>query len=211
MIDGSLGGRRDLLDDGLDPLGVVVALALDLLGLGQQRLDAFAQLHERVAGVRLLHDAGDQLADAVAVLLVHHVALGLADALQDHLLGGLRGDPPEVVGRDVALVDLVAVFGELGRVDFRFLGFAHLPRLGVDGRFLVDRLDDQVRLQALGDDQLDHPEVGGLAVHFHARVLGRAGLLLVGGQQRVLERDHQLLGLDSLLARQRVHRLKDFA
>ena len=211
MIAGPLVDGRDLLDDGLDALRVVVALALDLLGLGQQRLDAFAQLHERVARVRLLHDAGDQLADAVAVLLVHHVALGLADALQDHLLGGLRGDPPEVVGRDVALVDLVAVFGELRGVDFRFLRFAHLARLGVDGRFLVDRLDDQVRLQALGDDQFDDAEVGGLAVHFHARVLGRAGLLLVGGQQRVLERDHQLLGLDALLARQRVHGLKDFA
>ena len=202
---------RDLLDHGLDALGVVVALALDLLGLGQQRLDAFAQLHERVAGVGLLHDAGDQLADPVAVLLVHHVALGLADALQDHLLGGLRGDAAEVVGRDVLLVDLVAVFGELLRVDFRFLGFAHLARLGVDGGFLVDRLDDQVRLQALGDDQFDDAEVGGLAIHFHAGVLGRAGLLLVGGQQGVLERDHQLLGLDALLARERVHGLKDFA
>ncbi len=41
--------------------------------------------------------------------------------------------------------------------------------------------------------------------------LAESGLLLVGGQQRVLERDHQLLGLDPLLARQRVHGLKDFA
>src|SRR6478609_4135386 len=70
---------------------MVVALAVDLLGLGQQRLHPLAQLHERVAGVGLLDDAGDQLAHAVAVLLEHHVALGLADALQDDLLGGLRG------------------------------------------------------------------------------------------------------------------------
>ena len=208
---GALGRGRDLLDDRLDALRVVVALALDLLGLGQQRLDALAQLHERVARVGLLHDAGDQLADAVAVLLEHHVALGLADALQDHLLGGLRGDPPEVVGRDVAFVDLVAVLLELGGVDFRLLGFAQLAGLGVDDGALVDRLDDQVRLQALGDDQFDHAEVGGLAVHLHARVLGRAGLLLVGGQQRVLEREHQLLGLDALLARQRVHGFQDLA
>ena len=211
MIDGPLVEARDLLDHRLDALRVVVALAVDLLGLRQQRLDALAQLHERVAGVGLLHDAGDQLADAVAVLLEHHVALGLADALQDDLLGGLRGDPPEVVGRDVALVDLVAVLLELGRVDLRLLGLAHLARLGVDRRALVDRLDDQVRLEALGDDQFDDAEVGGLAVHLHARVLGRAGLLLVGGQQRVLERDHQLLGLDALLARERVHRFKDLA
>ena len=41
--------ERDLLDDRLDALGVVVALAVDLLGLRQQRLDALAQLDERVA------------------------------------------------------------------------------------------------------------------------------------------------------------------
>ena len=86
---------------------MVVALAVDLLGLRQQRLHPLAQLHERVAGVGLLDDAGDQLAHAVAVLLEHHVALGLADPLQDDLLGGLRGDPPEVVRRDVADLDLV--------------------------------------------------------------------------------------------------------
>ena len=100
---------------------------------------------------------------------------------------------------------------ELRGVDFRFLGLAHLARLGVDRRSLVDRLDDQVRLEALGDDQFDDAEVGGLAVHFDARVLGRAGLLLVGRQQRILERDHQLLGLDALLARERVHGIKDLA
>ena len=188
---------------------MVVALAVDLLGLRQQRLHALAQLNQRVARVGLLHDAGDQLADAVAVLLIHHVALGFADALQDHLFGGLGGDPPEVAGRHVALLDLVAVLLELGRVDLGVLGLAHLPRLRVDRRRLVDRLDDQMRLEALRDDQLDHPEVGGLAIDFDARVLGRSGLLLVCGQQRILQRDHQGLGLDALLARERVHRIQD--
>jgi hypothetical protein len=68
-----------------------------------------------------------------------------------------------------------------------------------------------VGLQALGDDEFDDPEVGGLAVHFNACVLRRSRLLLVGGEQRVLERDHQLLGLDALLARQRVHGFQDLA
>ena len=45
----------------------------------------------------------------VLVLVEDIVALGLADPLEDHLLGGLRGDAAEVVGRDVALLDLVAV------------------------------------------------------------------------------------------------------
>ena len=150
---------RDLLDDGLDALGVVVALAVDLLGLGQQRLDALAQLDERVAAVGLLDDAGDELADAVAVLLEHHVALGLADALEDDLLGRLRGDPAEVAGRDVALLDLVLVLLELLRVDLGVLGLDHLAGLGVEVGALVDRLDDEVRLEALGDDQLDDAEV----------------------------------------------------
>jgi hypothetical protein len=188
---------------------MVVALAVDLLGLRQQRLDALAQLHERVAAVGLLDDAGDELADAVAVLLEHHVALGLADALQDDLLGRLSGDPPEVAGRDVALVDLVLVLLELGGVDLRIGGLDHLARLGVVDGPLVDRLDDEVRLEALGDDELDDAEVGGLGVELDARVLRAVGLLLVGGQERVLEGQPQLLGRDALLAAEDRHRVQD--
>ena len=81
---------------------MVVALVPDLLGARQQRLDALAQLDQRVAVVGLLDDPGDQLADPVLVLLEHHLPLGLADPLQDHLLGGLGGDPAEVVRGDVA-------------------------------------------------------------------------------------------------------------
>ena len=45
---------------------------------------------------------------AARVLLVLALALGLADALAHDLLGRLRGDAPEVVGRVVAWVDPVA-------------------------------------------------------------------------------------------------------
>ena len=72
---------------------------------GQQRLDP-AEVDERVAGVGLLDDAGDDVADAVLVLLEHHLALGLADPLQDDLLGGLRGDAAEVVLHHVGDGDL---------------------------------------------------------------------------------------------------------
>ena len=184
---------------------MVVALAVDLLGLRQQRLDALAQLHERVAGVRLLDDAGDQLADAVAVLLEHHVALGLADPLQDHLLGGLRGDPAEVVRRDVADLDLVLELGQARRDDLRRLGDDHLARLRVDAalelaRGLLLGLVEQLVLEVLGQQELLDAEVAEVAVHAHARVARGAGLLLVGGQQRVLERVHELLLGDALLA-----------
>ena len=90
----ALGG--DVGDHGLDPHPVVVALAVDLLGARQQGLDPLAQLDQRVAVVGLLDDPGDQLADAVLELVVHHHPLGLADPLQDDLLGGLGGDPAEV-------------------------------------------------------------------------------------------------------------------
>ena len=98
----AFGRVGDVGDDRLDPHPVVVALVVDLLGLGQQRLDPLAQLNQRVALVGLLDDAGDQLADPVLVLVVHHLPLGLADPLQNHLLGGLGGDPAEVFGGDVA-------------------------------------------------------------------------------------------------------------
>ena len=190
---------------------MVVALAVDLLGLRQQRLDALAQLHERVARVGLLHDAGDQLADAVAVLLEHHVALGLADPLQDHLLGGLRGDPAEVVRGDVLGLDLVLVLLELLEVDLGLGRLAHLPRLGVDGRLLVGRrLDEQLLLELRRDLQLPDLEVAAVAVHLDLRVRRRPGRLLVRRQERVLERFHQLLVGDVLLGREASYCFDDF-
>ncbi len=68
-----------------------------------------------------------------------------------------------------------------------------------------------MRFEPLGNDQLDHAEIGGLAVDLDARILGRTGLLLISGQEGVLERDHQLLGLDALLVSERVHRIQDLA
>ena len=176
---------------------------------GQQRLDALAQLHERVAGVGLLDDPGDQLVHAVLVLLEHHVALGLADPLEDHLLGGLRGDPAEVGRRHVAAADLVAVLGQLLGVDLGLLGLAQLARLRVDRALLLDRLLDELLLELRRDEQLEHAEVGRVPVHVDARVLGGAGSLLVGGEERVLEREHQLLGRDALLFLERLDGLND--
>ena len=57
---------------GLDPRALLVALAVDLLGARQQRLD-LAEVDEHVVAVAgLLDDAGDDLAHAVDVLVVHH-------------------------------------------------------------------------------------------------------------------------------------------
>ena len=188
---------------------MVVALAVDLLGLRQQRLDALPELHERVARVRLLDDAGDQLAHAVAVLLEHHVALGLADPLQDHLLGGLRGDPPEVVRRDVADLDLVLEVAQARGIDVRRLGDDHLAGLRVHAALeraggLLLGLVEQLVLEVLGQEELLDDEVAGVAVHAHAGVARGARLLLVGAEECILQRAHQLLLGDALLAPERL-------
>jgi hypothetical protein len=140
---GALGGLADLDDVRLEPGAVLVALVGDLLGLGQQGLD-LAQVEQGVAVVGLLDDAGDDVALAPGVLLVLHVALDLADALEDDLLGRLRGDAAEVVRRVVPLADDLAVLVELLAVD------ADLTRVGVDGD---DRLLGRVGTALVGRHQ----------------------------------------------------------
>ena len=188
----ALAVGRDLGDDGLDPHPVVVALAVDLLRAGQQGLDAVAELDERVAVVGLLDDPGDQLADAVLELLEHHHPLGLADPLQDDLLGGLGGDPAEVLGGDVDRLDLVLVGGEDLGVELGVLRLLQGAGGGIDlGLLALDDLRQQLLLQLGGQDQLEDAEVRGVAIEVDACVLGSAGLLLVCGEQRILERRHQ--------------------
>ena len=92
-------------------------------------------------------------------------------------------------------------------VDLGLLGLAHLAGLRIDRRLLDLDLGEELLLELLGDEQLEHDEVARLAVHVHARVAGGAGLLLVGGEQGVLERLHQALGGDPLLPLEYVNRL----
>ena len=97
------------LDDvGLEPGAVLVALIGDLLGLGQQGLD-LAQVQQRVAVVRLLHDPRHDVALAARVLLVLHVALYFTDPLEDDLLRSLCRDASEVVGCVVPFPDDLTV------------------------------------------------------------------------------------------------------
>ena len=156
----ALGGLADLDDVRLHPRAVVVAVAGDLLRLRQQRLDP-AEVEQRVARVGLLDDAGDDVAFAAGVLLVLHLAFGFADALQDHLLRGLRGDAAEVGGRVVPLADDVALFVELLRdhadlagldvdLDERFLGgFGHALVRG------HERVRQRLQHDLFGDPLLD--------------------------------------------------------
>ena len=151
---------------------------------------------------------------AIDVLVVHHLALGLADPLQDDLLGGLRGDAAEVVRRHVRALDLV--LGNLRPVDVevvvvdervRALAVLGLEDFELGNRTLAGLLDEA--LLDVGR-QLDrvHAEVA-LVVELDRGVARGAGCLLVCGQKRVLECVDQGLAVDPLLLLDYADRLDD--
>ena len=194
-----------LADDRLDARALLVALAVDLLRAGQQRLD-LAEVDEDVPPVAgLLDDAGDDLADAVDVLVVHHLALRLADPLQDDLLRGLRGDAAEVLGRHVLALD--QVLGNLGPVELEIVvgeqRVVLLAGLLLEPLELVERalarLVEQPHLEVVGHLDREDAEVAAV-VELDRGVARRARRLLVCGEQRVLERGDERAALDSLLA-----------
>jgi hypothetical protein len=205
---------------------VLVPLARYLLRAGQERLDT-AEIDQAVAIVGLLHDARDDVADAVLVLLEHHVPLDLADPLQNDLLRGLRGDAAEVVGRRVVRRDAMlgqAVPGDdrvrLLRLGLRLVG-ALVERRTLAARPL--RLDRYLRLglrlrvgqqaevleRVVVRVDLQDPEVAGLAVDHDAGVPTCSRGLLVGGAKRLLEGHEEHLRVDALLRLQLVDGVQD--
>ena len=104
-------GLVDVDDVGDDAVAGAVRLARHLLAHRQHGLGA-AQVDDDVAALEPADDAGDELALAVLVLVEDVLALGLAHALQDDLLGGLRGDAAEALPGAVELQEL-AVLGVL--------------------------------------------------------------------------------------------------
>ena len=164
---------------------MVVPIAGNLLRLWQERLDP-AQIEQRVARVGLLDDPGDDVAFATRVLLVLHLALGLANALQDDLLRRLRGDPAEVGGRVVPLPHDVAFFVELLRDHADLAGLhVYLDQrfLGRVGHALVrghERVGQRLEHDLLGDPLLDRQRRQGFehlwVLHALAPLLARARL-----------------------------------
>src|SRR5204863_9324061 len=133
---GALGGAVDAADDRADAVADGVVLRARLF-LARQLGFNPPELHDDVAVLEALDHAAHDFPDAVAVLGVDVVALGLADLLEDHLLRGLGGDAPEILGRPREL-DL--------HVDFRFLAiellrFGERDLVGRIGHFLDDALD----------------------------------------------------------------------
>src|SRR5690606_40788512 len=88
-------------------------VARDRLVRGDEGFGVAAEVDEDVAALDALHHAGDQLADAVLPGVHDLLALGLAHALHDHLLGGLGGDAAEIDVLDLFL-DVVADLDPFG-------------------------------------------------------------------------------------------------
>ncbi len=93
----ALGVLRDRLDDGAHAVADGVVLRARLFLARNLRFDA-ADFRDDVAALEALDHRVDDLADALAELAVDLLALGLAHALGDDLLGGLRGDAAELLG-----------------------------------------------------------------------------------------------------------------
>ncbi len=108
----------DALDHRPDAVGRRVAFGARLFLARQHRLDA-ADLEDDVAVLEPLDRAVDHVADPLVVLGEDVLALGLADLLEDHLLGGLGGDAPEHLGRlrELHLVAELDAVGDLVAVE----------------------------------------------------------------------------------------------
>ena len=103
----------DLDQVDLQPLPGPIALGRHLLARGHHRL-GLAQLDDDRARIGALDDAVEDLALPLGELVVDGVPLVVADALQDDLLGRLRGDAAEVFRRPLD-PDLVADLGVRAR------------------------------------------------------------------------------------------------
>ncbi len=121
------------------------------------------------------------------------LALGLADFLEDHLLGGLRRDASEHLGR-LRELDLVADL--------------HLDTFAIQRAGFVDR-DFGCGVGDLFDDGLQREEVdlAGLGVEPRLQVFTGLVVLARRGRDGLLDGADDDVGLDALFLRQRFDRL----
>ena len=98
--------RRDAQDQRADAVADTDHLARDLRIAANDAFGA-AEVDDDVAELHPLDDAGDDLAGAILELFILPLALGVADLLEDDLLGGLGGDAAEFDRRQ-RIDDIVA-------------------------------------------------------------------------------------------------------
>src|SRR5207302_3940460 len=85
------GLAAHVIDERANAIAVAHGLTRQHFVASHDRLAA-AEIDHHVAIFDALHDTVDDIADAILVLLILPVALGLAHFLHDHLFGGLRSD-----------------------------------------------------------------------------------------------------------------------
>ena len=94
-----------LKDIYLDSLGRLEFLALHLLVLTEDTVGS-SQVDADIPSHHPLYDTGDNLFLLTVILIVENLALLLADLLQDHVFGVLRGDTAELLRLDLHLHDI---------------------------------------------------------------------------------------------------------
>src|SRR5262249_10503175 len=149
---------------GDDAVAGAIALAGHLLADREHRLGA-PEVDDDVASLEAAHDAGDQLAAAILILVEDVLALGLPHALDDDLLGGLRGDTTEMLDRIVQVEHVAPLLLLLGCALLLLLTVKNLEQqlvaglgLGID---LVGVADRDLAAQNLGrlGDRDDQKEI----------------------------------------------------
>ena len=178
---GTLRRAPDLEHERLDVLADPVMLQRRLLGRGQDRLDVLADVEDDRPWLDAVDRPGHQLALAARELVEDLVALDLADALEDDLLGGLGADPAEDVAVELLGLDEVADVG--AGLDGPRLVDRHL------GEFVLDLADDAARAE--------DADLAGLGIDPDVDVLV-TGHPAVGRLDAVLDGSDQLLARDLL-------------
>ena len=85
-------GQVNVENQRADAIALAIALVRNLLFLGQDRLGA-SEVDDHVLALEALHDARDDFALAILELVEDLFSLGVADVLDQVLLGRLRRDP----------------------------------------------------------------------------------------------------------------------
>ena len=177
------GFAADRHDQRADAVADADHFARDLLVAADDALGA-AEVDDDVAELDALDDAGDDLAGAVLELFILALALGVADLLEDDLLGGLGGDPAELDRRqrvDDEVADARALLELLRALDVDLL------------EMILGLLDDF--------EHAPQAKVAGLGVELGADVVLGAIAGAGGALDRVLHRLDDDALVDQLLAR----------
>ena len=135
-------------------LVALVGVALHVV-MGQLGLHAVANLDDGEVRRALQHRARHEVAHAVRELFVDGLTAGFAHDGRDDALGVLRGDAADIVGGDVALLELAVLAGLLVGLAHRHqLVHVDVARLAVDGHAGVP-LEIEDVLVALGERCLE--------------------------------------------------------